>query len=223
MPPGDGLPAARYRAAVGIDETRPRVVGQGCPSSAAVGTGVAGADTARTIDFLRGDWDVERLIHDRRAGQDGAFRGTAWFRETADSQVLEYSEDGELRFGSHHGPACRRLIYRGRADGAADVRFADGREFYRLDLRAGVSQADHPCRADSYHVVITRLSPNSFTETWQVAGPDKDYELATTYRRIRSRPLPEGPLPEGPISKAQSGTAPAGCGVTVTGVPDGSR
>jgi len=218
MPPGDGLAAARYRAAVGIDESRPRAVGQGCPSYAGGGGWGGGEGAARTIEFLRGDWDVERLIRDRRAGQDGAFRGTARFRETADSQVLEYTEDGELRFGSHHGPACRRLIYRGRADGAADVRFADGREFYRLDLRAGAWRADHPCRADSYHVVITRLSPDSFTETWQVAGPDKDYELATTYRRITSRPVPDGP-----ISKAQSGTGPAGCGVTVTSVPDGSR
>jgi len=221
MPPEDDIRAARYRAAVGIDETGPRAGGPGCPSAAAAGAGGQGGDggegTARTIEFLRGDWDVERLIRDRRAGQDGAFRGTARFRETADSQVLEYAEDGELCFGSHHGPARRRLIYRGRADGAADVRFADGREFYRLDLHAGAWQADHPCRADSYHVVITRLSPDSFTETWQVAGPDKDYELATTYRRITSRQISERP-----ISRAQSGTGPAGCGVTVTSLPDGS-
>jgi hypothetical protein len=232
MPPGDDIPAARYRAAVGIDETGPRAGGLGCRSPAGSGAGGGseggGESAARTIEFLRGDWDVERLIRDRRAGQDGAFHGTARFRATADTQVLEYTEDGELRFGSHHGPARRQLIYRGRADGAADVRFADGREFYRLDLRAGAWQADHPCRADSYHVVITRLSPDSFTETWQVAGPDKDYELATTYRRITSHPIPEGPIPEDPIpegviSKAQSGTGAAGRGATVTSLPDGSR
>jgi Family of unknown function (DUF6314) len=213
MPPRDDFRAARYRAAVGIDETGPREGGPGCLSSAGAEAGSGGGGTARTIEFLRGDWDVERLIRDRRAGQDGAFHGIARFRATADSQVLEYTEDGELRFGSHHGPARRRLIYRGRADGAADVRFADGREFYRLDLRAGVSQADHPCRADSYHVVIARLSPDSFTETWQVAGPGKDYELATTYRRITSRPITEG----------HSGVGAAGRGATVTTKPDRSR
>ncbi|HUC22166.1 MAG TPA: DUF6314 family protein [Streptosporangiaceae bacterium] len=210
MPPRDDIPAARYRAAVGIDETRRPAGGPGCspPAAAAAGggdggdAGGGGKGTARTIEFLRGDWDIERLIRDRRAGQDGAFRGTARFRPTADSQVLEYTEDGELRFGSHHGPARRRLIYRGRADGAADVRFADGREFYRLDLRAGAWQADHPCRADSYHVVITRLSPDSFSETWQVAGPGKDYELATTYRRISGRPIPEGLDATGPEAAA---------------------
>src|SRR5262249_19860405 len=140
-----------------------------------------------------------------RAGQDGAFRGTAAFRSTADSRVLEYTEDGELRFGSHCGPARRRLIYRGRADGAAEVRFADGREFYRLDLRGEGWQADHPCLADSYHVTITRLSPDSFTETWQVAGPSKDYELETAYRRITPR---RTTFPQ--ITEGLSGIDPAG-------------
>jgi hypothetical protein len=180
MPGGRDLPAARYRAAVGVDETRLRAGRACCPETA----GAAGAGSGPTIEFLRGDWDVERRISDRRGGQDGAFRGTASFRATADGCGLEYTEDGELRFGSHCGPARRRLIFCGREDGAADVRFADGREFYRLDLRQGNWQADHPCRADSYHVTITRLSPDSFTETWQVAGPGKDYELETTYRRI---------------------------------------
>ena len=115
----------------------------------------------------------------------------------ADGQVLEYTENGELEFGSHRGPACRSLIYRRRPDGAADVRFADGRDFYRLDLRSGSWQAEHPCRADQYLVTVTRLDADSFTETWQVTGPDKDYELtdflpaggrnATASRRDRRR------------------------------------
>ena len=199
---------------MGVDETRLRAGGPGCSLPA----GPGGTDSHRTIEFLRGDWDVERLIRDRRAGQDGAFRGTARFRASADRCGLDYTEDGELRFGSHRGPARRRLIYRGRDDGAADVRFADGREFYLLDLRAGEWQADHLCRADSYHVRVTRLGPDSFTETWQVAGPDKDYEMETTYRRITSRPVPEGPT-----SKAHSGTGPVGGGAGVTGMPGGPR
>ena len=209
MPPKRDIPAARYRAAVGVDETRREERRSGCPPLAPA----SGECGGWIIEFLRGDWDVERLITDRRSGQDGAFRGTAWFRPTADSDVLEYTEDGELQFGSHHGPARRSLIYRGRADGAADVRFADGREFYRLDLRAGAWQADHPCRADSYHVTITRLSPDSFTEVWRVAGPDKDYELDTTYRRITHRP----------VAEAISAIDPAGCGATVTSSPDRPR
>jgi len=135
------------------------------------------------MDFLRGDWAVQREIRDWRADQAGEFCGTARFRPTADGRVLDYAEDGELHFGSHRGPARRRLLYCGRSDGGVDVRFADGREFYRLDLRPGTWEADHPCRADRYHATFSRLSADAFTETWQVAGPDKDYELRTVYRR----------------------------------------
>jgi hypothetical protein len=213
MPPVGDFPAARYRAAVGVDETMPQAGGPGCPPPARAGGGGGGKNRAWTIEFLRGDWSVERQIHDWRTGQDGSFRGTARFRVTADGCGLDYTEDGDLCFGSHHGPAQRRLIYSGRPDGAADVRFADGREFYRLDLRQGNWQAEHPCRADNYHVTITRLSNDSFTETWQVAGPDKDYELMTTYRRITYRS----------ITEELSGTGPGGGGATVAGPPGGSR
>ncbi|HTZ94033.1 MAG TPA: DUF6314 family protein [Streptosporangiaceae bacterium] len=196
---------------MGVDESR---VQQGVPVRPPPRAG------GETIEFLRGDWDVERRITDRRAGQDGVFSGTARFRPAAGSpaapdsqvsagaQLLDYTEDGELRFGSHRGPARRSLIYAGRQDGAADVRFADGREFYRLDLRAGTWQADHPCRADRYHVTVTRHGADSFTETWQVVGPDKDYELETTYRRVVDGVL---------------GTGPQGRDVTVSSQPGGLR
>jgi hypothetical protein len=180
MPVGRDIGPARYRAAVGVDRTRLRQGGPVCPPSAGTGS----AHSGRTIEFLRGDWDVERQITDRRSGQDGVFRGRARFLPSADGGGLEYTENGELHFGSHHGPASRSLSYLGRPDGAADVRFADGREFYRLDLQSGRCEADHPCRADQYHVTVTALGANAFSETWQVAGPGKDYELRTLYRRM---------------------------------------
>jgi hypothetical protein len=154
-----------------------------------------------TADFLYGNWNVVRRISDRRTGQVGLFRGQASFVPGAASlagevgpageqgpadpggRVLAYQEHGELRFGGHCGPASRSLLYRDIGDGSVDVRFADRREFYRLDLRYGSWHAEHRCRADHYVVTVTRLGPNSFTETWQVSGPAKDYELRTTYLR----------------------------------------
>ncbi len=126
----------------------------------------------------------------RRAGPDG--------------RVLAYDEHGELRFGSHRGPASRSLLYRDLADGSADVRFADGREFYRLDLRSGTWSAEHPCRADQYLVTVTRLSPDSFTEAWRVSGPAKDYELTTTYTRAAATSRPARQRDRG----AYAGTIP---------------
>lgn len=106
--------------------------------------------------------------------------------------MLEYSEQGELQFGRHRRPAGRCLLYLAVTDGSVDVRFADGREFYRLDLRSGACRAEHPCRADRYLVTVTRLSQDSFTEAWRVSGPAKDYELTTTYSRAGSYPRTGG-------------------------------
>jgi Family of unknown function (DUF6314) len=151
------------------------------------------AGEGSTVDFLDGDWNVVRHISDHQTGEVGEFRGQASFRRCPDGLVLSYHEHGELRFGSHRGPANRSLLYRELADGSADVRFADGREFYRLDLRSGTWSAEHPCRADHYRVTVRRLSPDSFCETWRVTGPAKDYELATTYTRTACQQRAGGP------------------------------
>jgi len=140
-------------------------------------------DAGGILGFLSGDWLVDRAITDRRSGQHGVFEGRARFRPAGSGHSLEFTEDGELQFGCHRGPARRSLRYAARPDGSADVRFADGRDFYRMDLRSGTCAADHPCRADRYHVRVTLLGPDRFAETWQVTGPDKDYEMRTTYRR----------------------------------------
>ena len=155
-----------------------RQVGAGLPPPA---PGTAGESS--TVDFLDGDWNVVRHISDHLTGDVGVFRGQASFQRCPDGLALSYREDGELRFGGHRGPASRSLLYRELADGSADVRFADGREFYRLDLRSGTWSAEHPCRADQYRVTVRRLSPDSFAEIWRVTGPAKDYVLATTYTR----------------------------------------
>jgi Family of unknown function (DUF6314) len=145
-----------------------------------------------TLGYLAGDWDVVREIADHRTGVAGSFRGRASFRpgpaaaaEPAglDGHVLDFAEHGELKFGAHRGPASRSLRYHGRSDGCADVRFADDREFYRLDLRSGSCRAVHPCGPDRYAVTVTWLSDDSFTEVWQVTGPAKDYDLTSVYTR----------------------------------------
>jgi hypothetical protein len=138
------------------------------------------------VGYLAGDWDVVREIADHRGGKAGEFRGRASFRLSADGPagtVLDFAEQGELRFGGHRGPASRSLRYHGLADGGADVRFADGRAFFRLDLRSGSCRAVHLCQADRYAVTVTWLSPDCFTEIWRVTGPEEDYDITTVYTR----------------------------------------
>src|ERR1700722_5198658 len=96
---------------------------------------------------------------------------------------LCYLETGELRFGTHTGPATRALRYQGRPDGTVDVRFADGHLFYRLYLREGCCTAVHQCRADRYEITYLALSENMMEERWQVRGPGKDYQATATLIR----------------------------------------
>ncbi len=167
---------------------------QRCPPAAGVCGAVFRPGAARlaagTARFLLGEWDVVREVRDYRSGRTGAFRGTARLEPApggSAGSVLSYREHGELTFAGHRGPASRSLSYRERPDGAADVRFADGRAFYRVDLRAGHCRAEHLCGADRYVVFLRVLSGDRFTETWRVSGPAKDYEMTTTYVRTGSQ------------------------------------
>jgi hypothetical protein len=148
-----------------------------------------------TIAFLRGAWSVERQLTDHRCGARGSFTGRAEFLATADPGVLRYAEQGELRFGDHRGPASRALLYRELPDGAADVRFADGRAFYRLDLCSGTWTARHDCGQDRYVVSHLVLGAGWLEERWEVTGPRKAYDSVTTLRRLDPSPLDVSSLP----------------------------
>jgi hypothetical protein len=138
------------------------------------------------LAFLAGPWRIERRITDHALGVSGSFTGLArWVPSAAELIYAElaYTEQGELSFNGHRGPASRSLIYRGRPDGTADVLFGDGRYFYHLDPRAGRWQARHDCGRDVYELSARRLGAASFEEHWRVRGPGKDYEIMTTLVR----------------------------------------
>jgi hypothetical protein len=137
-----------------------------------------------TLTFLRGAWQLGRVLDDRRSGTQGQFTGRALVLPVAgQAAVLSYAESGELRFGGHTGPAGRRLALRGRPDGTVDVRFTDGRFFFLLDLRNGGWQAEHGCGADHYRLTYQVLGADLLEERWQVRGPAKDYTAVARLRR----------------------------------------
>jgi hypothetical protein len=134
------------------------------------------------LSYLTGGWRIDRRLTDHRTGTAGSFAGPASFAPT-DGSLLHYLEEGELAFGGHRGPASRKLIYRGRPDGTADVQFADGRAFYHLDARSGSWRGHHDCGRDGYDVTGELLDAASYQEHWRVHGPGKDYEIVTRLTR----------------------------------------
>ena len=137
-----------------------------------------------TLAFAAGRWRLERLLADHRSGLVGRFTGQAVLTgPDLPEGPLSYLETGELRFGTHAGPATRSLRYQGLPDGTVDVLFADGHLFYRLDLRSGHCTAVHPCRADQYEITYLVLGEDVMEERWRVRGPDKDYDATATLIR----------------------------------------
>lgn len=141
-----------------------------------------------TLAYVRGGWQIDRLLTDHRTGTQGRFTGHALVAPAPPEQPGEwrYSEHGELRFAAHTGPASRQLRYQGLPDGTVAVRFADGRPFYVLDLRTGQAQAEHGCGADHYLLSHRVLGTDLLEEEWRVRGPGKEY-LAVT--RLARKPL----------------------------------
>jgi hypothetical protein len=139
---------------------------------------------SNTLAFAAGHWRIERVLDDHRSGTQGRFAGQAVLTEPdLPGESLQYLETGELRFGTHAGPATRALRYQGLPDGTVDVRFADGHLFYRLDLRSGRCAAVHQCGADRYEITYLVLADDQMEERWRVRGPDKDYQATATLTR----------------------------------------
>jgi len=137
-----------------------------------------------TLAFAAGHWRIERVLEDHRSGTQGRFAGRAVLTEPdLPGDSLQYLETGELRFGTHTGPATRALRYQGLPDGTVDVRFAGGHLFYRLDLRSGRCAAVHQCGADRYEITYLVLADDQMEERWRVRGPDKDYQATATLTR----------------------------------------
>ena len=130
-----------------------------------------------TLAFAAGHWRIERVLDDHRSGTEGRFAGRAALTgPDLPGGPLQYLETGELRFGTHTGPATRALRYQGLPDGTVDVRFADGHHFYRLDLRSGRCTAVHQCGADRYEITYLVLSDE---RRWKSAGGCADRTRTT--------------------------------------------
>jgi hypothetical protein len=143
---------------------------------------------ADTLGFLLGRWDLSRSYTDHRGGTRGSFEGQAVVAMTGTAAAAgppraRYEETGELRLGSHQGPAHRGLEYARQADGTLMLYRAGGQPFVELDLTSGAWHASHLCGEDHYEISTVVESPDVVREYWRVTGPAKDYSAVTTMRR----------------------------------------
>lgn len=134
--------------------------------------------------FLTGRWRIVRRISDARAGMTGRLAGWAIFTPSIDGLI--HDEMGDLSFGAYRGPVTRRYHLIADNSSTGMVRHADGSLFHALDLASGMADILHSCGEDRYRGRYRVLDRNCFTVSWQVAGPRKQYRLATLHRRDRA-------------------------------------
>ncbi|WTL50509.1 DUF6314 family protein [Streptomyces sp. NBC_01497] len=139
---------------------------------------------ADTLGYLAGRWRVERIVYDLSRDRQGTFSGTADFACEEPGAGLRHVERGEFIWGGVARPASRGHLFEPAGEGAAFVRFADGRPFHPLDLREGHCVADHPCAEDVYQGEFSVLAANRWRVVWTVRGPAKDLRLVTLHHRI---------------------------------------
>lgn len=120
-------------------------------------------------DFER-HWHLAREIR-HADGQIHYFDGTATF--TPGPEVLHYEERGTLRAGSAAFEAQQRYTW------APDlaVHFADGRFFHRVPPEGG--ETSHWCDPDQYNGQYDFAAWPTWTVTWRVRGPRKNYTSHT--------------------------------------------
>jgi hypothetical protein len=139
-----------------------------------------------TLDFLLGEWTLERYLTDHRSGTDGRFEGSVTVAGTPSGHGsrARYDEAGTMFFGKHEGGATRSLELVRLESTVVMLYFADGKPFVDLDLRSGTWGSDHPCGKDHYEILTVVRSPDEVEERWRVRGPTKDYDAVATLRRV---------------------------------------
>ncbi len=129
---------------------------------------------------LEGRWRLTRRVEDRVLRADMGFGGEARF--TPVEGGLSYRETGQWT-GAPWGPLSgeRSYLWRFR-EGFVDVCYPDGSAFHQF--KPGLkAEAEHLCGRDLYAGLYRFDLPSSWSLTWHVRGPHKDYSSATLFAR----------------------------------------
>ena len=135
--------------------------------------------------FLRGEWTLQRTIHDARTASAGPLivEGRVSFADTLDGSFT-FTEKGTLRQNGAAMPVEQGYVFRRVNDYTASVHFRDGRHFHDLDLRTGECSVVHACEKDTYEGYYGARTLDCLSVRWRVTGPEKNYVSETVLTRM---------------------------------------
>lgn len=129
-------------------------------------------------DFAR-DWQIDREIEDRKAGETTTFQGTV--RVIPEPDQLRWIEEGTLTNSAGSFAGSRTYLW--RADPLShgiSLHFEDGRFFHTIHPVPKPSDA-HDCPPDTYQVAYDFSDWPRWQANWTVTGPRKDYTMLSRY------------------------------------------
>ncbi|MCO8145383.1 DUF6314 family protein [Rhodovulum tesquicola] len=133
------------------------------------------------LEAFAGEWRLDRVIEDARAGHAARFEGRAVF--APGKAGLVQAETGRLHLPGHAPmTAERRYLWRQGASGI-EVFFEDGRFFHAI-APGPHAQALHDCPPDRYEVGYDFARWPDWSSLWRVTGPRKDYAMRSVYTRL---------------------------------------
>lgn len=129
---------------------------------------------SQILQYLKGNWKITREIIYNNIGKTIKAEGKAQFIPKENG--LEYSEEIELDTNIQ---SSQQYLY--KLEGSKLCKyFKDGRLFYELDDNG---RAVHKCKNDLYEAEYS-FSKNSFTLTYKISGPSKDYNITNIYKLL---------------------------------------
>ena len=135
----------------------------------------------KALADFEGTWRIVRRINDHRARSTITGEGSAVF--SPEGAGLLYTEELQLQFPGQPAIQGSRRYCWAEADGHVQVVFADGRPFHRIDLDMDVPEDVHHCDPDTYAVTYDLKGWPDWSTVWRVAGPNKNYTMATSFTR----------------------------------------
>eukprot|EP00037_Helgoeca_nana_P034014 m.420217 g.420217 ORF g.420217 m.420217 type:complete len:172 (-) comp32310_c0_seq1:304-819(-) len=136
-------------------------------------------------EYLRGEWRLQRRIDDRKARRTGSFIGQCHFTDDDAGVGLICREEGQVRIGDFSNSASRTYYYVFRGPTEFSLTTDDGEVLLDLDVEFGSADGTHLCAPDTYRGRVEILTADSWTQTWTVSGPAKDYTLDSRLTRVK--------------------------------------
>lgn len=133
--------------------------------------------------FLKGKWRVKRNVFDEKKKPQGIQLGKASYQPNGKNS-LTFEEELEGLFNDHCGKAWHKQELSFDTPSNATL-YQHGSIFHKLKFDKPFTLVHHTCKRDHYlGLYVFNRKRKSFTVTWRVKGPKKNYSLRAYYEKL---------------------------------------